>query len=88
MKKSKFTEKQIVFALRLDDSGFSVADITRELGISEATFYRWKKQFGDLNVGGLRRLRQLEEEDRKLKQLVADLGLDRKMLRDVLARKV
>jgi len=87
MKKSKFTEEQIAFALRQAEAGLPVDDICRKLGISQATFFRWKQRFGDLGVGELRRLRQLEEENRKLKQLVADLSLDKKMLQDVLAKK-
>ncbi len=64
-----------------------MADIVRKTGISEATFYRWKKRFGGMGIAELRRLRQLEEENQKLKQLVADLSLDEEMLQDVLARK-
>ncbi len=88
MKKSKFTEEQIAFALRQAEAGLAVEDICRKLGVSQATFFRWKQRYGDLGVGELRRLRQLEEENKKLKQLVADLSLDKKMLQDVLAKKL
>jgi putative transposase len=83
MKKSKFTEAQIVFALKQSESGISVQEICRKMGISEATFYNWKKKFGGLGVTELRRLRQLEDENAKLKQIVADLSLDKQMLQDV-----
>lgn len=72
MKKSKFTEEQIAFALRQGEAGTPVPDIVRKLGVSEATFYRWKKKFGGMGVAELRRLRQLEEENQKLKQLAAN----------------
>ena len=88
MKGEKFTEEQIAFALRQAESGTPVAEIIRRLGVSEQTFYRWKKQFAGLGVAELRRLRTLEEENRKLKQLVADLSLDKKMLQDVLSKKL
>lgn len=87
MRKSRFSEEQIAFALRQAESGIPVGDIIRKLGISEQTFYRWKKKYGGLGVAELRRLKQLEEENRKLKQLVADLSLDKKMLQDVLGKK-
>ena len=86
MGKKHFTEEQIAFALRQAESGTSVAEIIRKLGISEQTFYRWKKRFAGLGIAELRRLRTLEEENRKLKQLVADLSLDKKMLQDVLSK--
>ncbi len=73
MKKSKFTEAQIAFALQQADSGISVPEICRKMGISEATFYNWKKKFGGLGVTEVRRLRQLEEENSRLKQIVADI---------------
>ena len=88
MKKSKFTEEQIAFALKQAESGTRVEEVCRKMGISQATFYAWRKKFGGLGVSELRRLRQLEEENRKLKQLVADLSLDKAMLQDVLAKKV
>jgi len=88
MKKSKFTEEQIAFALRQEEAGTPVPEIILKLGVSEATFYRWKKRFGGMGVAELRRLRQLEEENRKLKQLVADLSLDKRMLQDILAKKL
>ena len=87
MKKSKFTEEQIAFALKQAESGTRVEEVCRKMGISQATFYAWRKKFGGLGVSELRRLRQLEEENRKLKQLVADLSLDKAMLQDVLAKK-
>jgi len=88
MKKSKFTEEQIAFALKQAESGTRVEDVCRKMGISQATFYAWRKKFGGLGVSELRRLRQLEEENRKLKQLVADLSLDKAMLQDVLTKKL
>lgn len=88
MKKSKFTEEQIAFALKQAESGTRVEEVCRKMGISQATFYAWRKKFGGLGVSELRRLRQLEEENRKLKQLVADLSLDKVMLQDVLTKKL
>ena len=86
MKKSKFTESQIIFALRQAETGVKVAEVCRKMGISEATFYNWKKKYGGLGVTELRRLRQLEEENSKLKQIVADLSLDKQMLQDILKK--
>lgn len=87
MKKSKFTEEQIAFALKQAESGTTVEEICRKMGISQATFYAWRKKLGGSGVSELRRLRQLEEENRKLKKLVADLSLDKAMLQDVLLKK-
>jgi putative transposase len=87
MKKSKFTEEQIAFALRQAETGTRVAEVCRKMGISEQTYFRWKKKYGGLGVSELRRLRQLEEENRQLKRLVADLTLDKQMLQDVLSKK-
>ena len=87
MKKSKFTEEQIAFALRQAESGTRVAEVCRKMGIAEETFFRWKKKYGGLGVSEFRRLRQLEEENRQLKRLVADLTLDKQMLQDVLSKK-
>ncbi len=86
--KKRFTEAQIAFALRQAESGTSVAEIIRKMGISEVTFYRWKKKFAGLGVAELRRLKQLEDENRRLKRLVADLTLDKQMLQDVLSKKL
>lgn len=88
MKKSKFTEEQIAFALRQSETGTTVQELCRKMGISEATFYIWKKKYGGLGVAELRKLRQLEDENRRLKQLVADLSLDKQMLQDVLSKKL
>ena len=88
MKKTKFTEAQIIFALRQAETGVIVSEVCRKLGISEATFYNWKKKYAGLGVPELRKLRQLEEENRQLKQLVADLSLDKQMLQDVLKKKL
>ena len=87
MKKSKFSDEQIAFALKQAETGTRVSAICRKFGISEATFYNWKKKFGGLGVSELRRLRQLEEENRRLKRLVADLSLDKEMLQEVLRKK-
>lgn len=86
MKKSKFTESQIAFALKQAESGTRVEEVCRKLGVSEATFYNWKKKYGGLGVSELRRLRQLEEENARLKQIVADLTLDKQMLQEVLKK--
>lgn len=88
MKRSKFTESQIIFALKQSETGVKVEEVCRKMGISEATFYNWKKKYGGLGVPELRRLRQLEEENAKLKQIVADLSLDKQMLQDVLKKKL
>ena len=83
MKRSRFTEQQIAFALKQQELGVAVEEICRKLGISDATFYNWKKKFSGLGPSELRRLKQLEEENAKLKRLVADLSLDKFMLQDV-----
>jgi putative transposase len=88
MKKSKFTEAQIVFALRQADNGVKVEEVCRKLGISDATFYNWKKKYGSLGVSELRKLKELEEENGRLKKIVADLSLDKQMLQDVLKKNV
>ena len=88
MKKSRFTEEQIAFALRQAEAGTPVEEICRKLGVSEQTYYRWKKKFAGMGVSEVRRLRQLEEENRKLKQLVADLSLDKAMLQEIVRKKL
>ncbi|AIR70165.1 transposase [Dickeya fangzhongdai] len=87
MKKSRFTEEQIAFALKQAETGTRVEEFCRKMGISEATFFNWKKKFGGMGVVELRRLRQLEEENHRLKRLVADLSLDKEMLQDVIRKK-
>lgn len=86
MKRSKFSEEQIAYALRQAESGTPVADVCRQLGVSEATYYLWKKKYAHLGVSELRRLRQVEDENRRLKQLVADLTLDKQMLSEALRK--
>ena len=86
--KNRFTEAQITFALRQADSGTSIGEIIRKLGIAEATFYRWKKKYAGLGVAEVRRLKQLEDENKRLKRLVADLTLDKQILQDVLSKKL
>lgn len=88
MPKKRFTEEQIVAALRQADAGMKVVDICRKMGVSEQSFYRWKSKYASLGVSELREMRQLREENRKLKQLVADLSLDKQMLQDVLRKKL
>jgi putative transposase len=87
MKKTKFTESQIVKALKEAESGRSVADISRELSINPQTFYNWKKKYSGMDGDQLKRLKELEEENRKLKQMYADAALDIRMLKDVLSKK-
>ena len=86
MKRSKFSEEQVAYALRQAESGTPVGDVCRQLGVSEATFYAWKKKYAHLGVSELRRLRQLEDENARLKRLVADLTLDKHMLSEVLRK--
>jgi putative transposase len=88
MKKPRFTEQQIAQALRQAEQGTTAADVCRKLGVSEATFYAWKKRYAGMGVAELRRVRQLEDENRRLKQVVADLTLDKQMLQEVLQKKV
>lgn len=87
MKKTRYTEEQIAFALKQAETGTRVEEVCRKMGISEATFYNWKKKFGGMGVTELRRLRQLEEENQRLKHLVADLSLDKEMLQEVIKKK-
>jgi putative transposase len=87
MKRTKFSEEQIAFALKQAETGTAVKDVLRQMGITEQTFYRWKRKYGGLGSSELRRLKQLEEENRKFKQMVADLSLDKHMLQEVLAKK-
>jgi len=86
MKRSKFSEEQVAYALRQVETGTPVPDICRQLGVSEATFYVWKKKYAHLGVSELRRLRQLEDENARLKRLVADLTLDKHMLSEALRK--
>lgn len=88
MKRSRYSEEQIVYALRQAEAGTPVGDLCRQLGVSDATFYAWKKKYAHLGVSELRRLRQLEEENSRLKRLVADLSLDKHMLSEALRKKV
>ncbi len=87
-RKSEFTEEQIAFALRQAEAGTTVDEICRKLGVTQATFYRWKKKYAGMGVSELRRLKQVEEENRKLKQLVADLSLDKHMLQEIVRKKL
>lgn len=86
--KKRFTEEQIIKILKEQEGGKRAADIIREQGISEQTFYRWKSKFGGMDVSEAKRLRQLEEENRRLKEMVADLSLDNKILKDVISKNV
>jgi putative transposase len=86
MKRSKFSEEQVAFALRQAESGTPVSDVCRQLGVSESTFFLWKKKYGHLGVTELRRLRQLEEENARLKRVVADLTLDKHILMETIRK--
>ena len=84
--KNRFTEEQIIKVLKEHEGGRPAADIVRELGIAEQTFYSWKRKYGDMNVSEVKRLKQLEAENAKLKELVAELSLDNKILKDVISK--
>tara|TARA_R110001606_G_scaffold167381_1_gene311799 strand:+ start:3719 stop:3985 length:267 start_codon:yes stop_codon:yes gene_type:complete len=88
MRKSKFTDAQIAFILRQAEEGTKVEEVCRKAGISQQTFYRWKKLYGGLMPSEMKRLKQLEEENSRLKRIVADLSLDKEMLQDVIRRKL
>lgn len=88
MKKSKFTEEQIAYVLRQVEGGSAIADVCRQMGVSEATFYIWKKKYAHLGVSELRQLRSLEDENARLKRLVADLSLDKHILTEALRKKL
>ena len=87
MKRKRFSEEQIAFALRQAESGTTIEEICRKMGVSEPTFYRWKKVYAGMGIAEIRRLKQLEDENAKLKRVVADLKLDKAMLQDVLRKK-
>jgi putative transposase len=87
MRQSRYTEEQIIGVLKQAEAGIKTAEICRQHGISSATFYKWKGKYGGLEVSEARRLRQLEDENRRLKQIVADLTLDNQALKTVLAKK-
>lgn len=88
MKRTRFSDEQIAYALRQAESGTAVADVCRQIGISDATFYVWKKKYANLGATELRELRQLREENSKLKRLVADLTLDKHILGEIVRKKV
>ena len=88
MKKSRFSEQQIAFILKQGDEGVTVAEICRKAGVSEATYYNWRKKYGGLMPSEMKRLKQLEDENQRLKKMVADLSLDKEMLQDVIRRKI
>ena len=83
MKRSKFSEQQIAFILRQAEEGVPVGEVCRKVGISEQTYYRWRKRYGGMMPSEMKRLKQLEEENVRLKKLVADLSLDKEMLQEV-----
>ena len=87
MKQKRYTPEQIISVLKLSEAGAKTTDLCREHGISEATFYNWKSKYGGLEVSELRRLKSLEEENRRLKQIVADQSLDIQALKGVLSKK-
>lgn len=88
MKKTKFSEQQIAFILHQAEEGTTVGEVCRKAGISEATYYNWRKKYGGLMPSEMKRLKQLDEENQRLKKLVADLSLDKAMLQDVIRRKI
>jgi putative transposase len=88
MKKTRFSEQQIAFILKQAEEGAAIAEVCRKAGISDATFYNWRKKYGGLMPSEVKRLKQLEDENQRLKKMVADLSLDKEMLQDVIRRKI
>ena len=88
MKRKRYTDEQIAYALRQAESGTPVTEICRKMGVSQQTFYTWRRKFAGMGVAELRELRHLREENRKLKGLVADLSLDKHMLQEVITKKL
>jgi len=88
MKRKRFTEEQIAYALREVDSGKTVGEVCREVGVSQNTFYTWRRKYAGMGIAELRRLKQLEKENARLKRLVADLSLDKHMLKEVIEKKL
>lgn len=88
MKKSRFSEEQIIYAVKQIELGVPIAELARKYGVSQQTLYRWRKQYGGLSASELKRLKDLEAENNRLKRMVADLSLDKQILQDVLAKKV
>ncbi len=87
-RKSRFTEKEIVFAIKQAEAGVPIKELCRKYGVPEGTFYRWRSKYGGLSASELQRLKQLEQKNRELKKLVADLSLDKHVLQEVLSKKV
>jgi putative transposase len=87
MKKTNFTESQIIKALQSNQEGRSVSEVSRELGIDKSTFYYWRKKYGGMEISHLKRLKELEQENSKLKHMYADVSLDNTMLKDILSKK-
>lgn len=87
MKKTRFTETQIVAVLKRQESGVPTKELCRELGISEATFYNWKSRYGGMEVSDVKRLKELEEENSRLKRMYANLAMDNEILRDLFTKK-
>lgn len=88
MKQKRYSEEQIVYAMKQAEAGQKISELCRQMGVTEATFYNWRKKYDGLGVSELRELRQLREENQKLKRLVADLSLDKHMLQEIVAKKL
>ena len=88
MKRKKYSEHQIVKILKEAETGVPVAELSRQYGFSQSAFYKWKAKYGGMDMPQLRRLKELEEENRKLKQMYAELSLDHKLLRDIVEKKL
>lgn len=88
MKKTRYTEEQIAFALKQAETGTRVEEVCRKMGISEATFYNWKKKFGGMEASDIKKIKELEDENRRLKQMFADLSLECRALKDVIEKKL